>query len=278
MYDMRDIREVLMDSANFRFTLMNVKSLLAYQIFLFFIFRIDRRLLISKNEILMEFESSSDLSTQLQKFLQSDKTLGRSSVHSALEYLREAAVLMHYSARPSKEELEILGLKNKPYLFLYLDVKSLKDGCEGEFFDNNYQYKFFDKYIIPQITKLNESIACYKDKVSLKAYQMALFFIFNIKLEHFESTIQLDNENHSKEIAFSEYLLKSYEDFSNYFSTFVDIDDVPTSTILDNLDTLHRIGFIILSRCNPNDEDDFDGYPEKQHLRIVIPLVIPLES
>ena len=73
-------------------------------------------------------------------------------------------------------------------------------------------------------------------------------------------------------------MLKSYEDFSNYFSTFVDIDDVPTSTILDNLDTLHRIGFIILSRCNPNDEDDFDGYPEKQHLRIVIPLVIPLES
>lgn len=275
MYDMRDIREILIHQINIRFTVMKVKSLLAYQIFLFLIFNTDRKRLITQNYILVKFSSLDDLALQLQEFYKTNIKHERTSIKSALGSLEKAAVIMSTSLRPSEEEVEVLELERKFYTYLYLDVSELRDGYEEKFFDNNYRHKIFDKYLIPQIKELNTLLI--GNNVSLRAYQMALYFIFQLNIENFDDTFETDE---NEIMAFSEYLLESLDDFSDYFSTFVDLEDVPQSTISDNLHTLHNLGFIHLSRLNPEEDDEYknNGYPDKEHLNIVIPLLIPSMS
>jgi DNA-binding PadR family transcriptional regulator len=254
---------------------MKVKSLLAYQIFLFLIFNEDRKRLITQNDILVEYSSFSDLAQQLQDFYMTNTEHGRTSIKSALKSLEKAGVVMSTSERPTDEEVEVLGLKRKPRTFLYIDVKSLRDSNDQVFFDNNYRYKIFDKYLMPQIEELNALVV--GNNVSLLAYQMALNLIFQLNVDDFTDTFETEENGM---MPFIEFILKSLDDFSDCFSPFVDLGDVPQSTIKDNLDTLQNIGFVDFSWINPEDKIEYKtkSYPDQEHLIISLPLVVPSKS
>ncbi|MDO6447155.1 hypothetical protein Q4493_15395 [Colwellia sp. 1_MG-2023] len=292
MYDMRDIREVLIHSANFKFSFMKVKSLLAYKIFLYVILTANRKKLCNSNELLLEFESFADLASKLKLFYGASKEHGRTSINAALKYLEEASIIMSISTKPTNEEIKILELKKKPYLFLYFDIAELRDGYELEFFDNNYRYKIFERYFLPQITALNEII--HRHNISLIAYQLALYLIFQLEPSHFEDTFETED---GELMGYHEFVVTTYSEFSEYFSTFVGFHElykpesmegdedlqeisyklVPESTVSDSLDLLKNIGFIHLEFDNPNNHLEFEGvgYPDRDHLFITLPLVLP---
>lgn len=273
MYDMRDIREILIHRANFNFSLMKVKSLLAYKIFLYVILNADRKLLCRSNELLLDFESFTDLASKLKLFYGASKDHGRSSIKAALGYLEKSCVIMSASEKPTDEEIEVLELKHKPYLSLYLDIEELRDGHEQEFFDNNYRFKIFDSYFMPQIKALNEII--HRKNVSLMAYQMAIYLIFQLEPKHFEDTFETEE---GEIMGSHEFIVDSFKDFSSYFSTFVDYELIHPNTVSDNLEVLHEIGFIYKQIKNPNEEEEYQGvgYADNDHLHIMIPLVLPM--
>ncbi|MBL4940445.1 MAG: hypothetical protein JKY81_02130 [Colwellia sp.] len=235
-----------------------MESLLAYQVALFLIFEPNPKRLLRHNYLLVEYESSTDFINRFQKFEGRESPRSRSSLISALNKLEEAAVLMSASTKSTQEEVEILGLKKKQYLQLYIDLKSLRD----EYPDDVIQYSvtrhyFFDEKYLPLIMELNSLVS--DEKMSLLAYQMGLYFIFQLTKDHFEE-------------GDAEFLLKSYDDFSRYFSTFVDVINVPQSTISDNLDKLHETGFINATFVNPRQEFELLEYEDKDHLYILMPL------
>lgn len=256
--EIEDIREILIRHINHRFTVASVESLLAYQVALFLIFEPNPKRLLRHNYLLVEYESSTDFINRFQKFEGRESPRSRSSLISALNKLEEAAVLMSASTKSTQEEVEILGLKKKQYLQLYIDLKSLRD----EYPDDVIQYSvtrhyFFDEKYLPLIMELNSLVS--DEKMSLLAYQMGLYFIFQLTKDHFEE-------------GDAEFLLKSYDDFSRYFSTFVDVINVPQSTISDNLDKLHETGFINATFVNPRQEFELLEYEDKDHLYILMPL------
>lgn len=261
---MEDIREILIRHINHQFTVMNVESLLAYKVALFFILETYPKNLLNKRELLIEYESSSDFLRKFQKFDCKQFVRSRTSLKSALTQLEKAAVVMHQSVRPSEEEIEILGLKKKPYLSMYIDLKSLRDQYDGNLVECSQAKRcLFDEYYLPLIFKLNSLSS--KTNMPLLTYQIGLYLIFQLTKEQFEE-------------GQAEFLVESYEDFSKYFSTFVDIIEVPKSTVFDNLLVLSEIGFIESQFLNPCCE--FDGntieigqYEDKRHLYIKVPLV-----
>lgn len=88
---------------------------------------------------------------------------------------------------------------------------------------------------------------------------MGLYFIFELTKQQF-----CDGD--------AEFMVETYSEFSEYFSTFVDSIDVPISTISDNLDKLHDTGFVHVGFLNPRDECDLVEYKDKEHLYILVPL------
>jgi len=260
---MEDIREILIRHINHRFTVMDVESLLAYKITLFLLLETLPQYLHSKPELLVEYESSTDFLNAFKKFDCKQSVRSRTSLKSALNQLEKAAVVMHQSVRPSEEELEVLELKKKPYLTMYIDLKSLRDEYDGNLVQCSQAHRrLFDEYYLPLVFKLN-SLSSHVN-MPLLAYQIGLYLIFQLTKEQFEE-------------GQAEFLVESYEDFSEYFSTFVDIIGVPKSTVFDNLFVLSEIGFIESKFLNPCCE--FDGntielgqYEDKDHLYIKIPL------
>ncbi|QUI64883.1 hypothetical protein GSF04_21335 [Pseudoalteromonas sp. A22] len=260
---MEDIREILIRHINHRFTVMDVESLLAYKIALFLLLETLPQYLHSKPELLVEYESSTDFLNAFKQFDCKQSVRSRTSLKSALNQLEKAAVVMHQSVRPNEEELEVLELKKKPYLTMYIDLKSLRDEYDGNLVQCSQAHRrLFDEYYLPLVFKLN-SLSSHVN-MPLLAYQIGLYLIFQLTKEQFEE-------------GQAEFLVESYQDFSEYFSTFVDIIGVPKSTVFDNLFVLSEIGFIESKFLNPCCE--FDGntiepgqYEDKDHLYIKIPL------
>ncbi len=253
-----DIREILIRHINHRFTVASVESLFAYQVALFLILEPNPKRLLRHNYLLVEYESSTDFAQRFQKFEGRESPRSRSSLKSALAKLEEAAVLMSASTKSTQEEVDILGLKKKQYLQLYIDLKSLRDEYPDDVIQYNVaRHYFFDEKYLPLIVELNGLVS--DGKTSLLAYQMGLYFIFQLTKEHFEE-------------GDAEFILKSYGDFSRYFSTFVDVINVPQSTVSDNLDNLHDTGFIHAMFVNPREEFELLEYDDKDHLYILMPL------
>jgi hypothetical protein len=260
---MSDIRELLIRVINVRFTVSDVESLLAYKMALFIILNADRQKLAKDEQLLITFESSTDLAKRFQVFEGSLQIRTRSSINSAMKSLEKAAVLMSLSIRPSEEEIEVIGLLRKPYLFTYIDLTSLREQFTEPFFDNNVQFKFFDEYKIPLINRLNVDV--YGQKISLLAYQMWLYLLFTLVKDDFKIK---DIDEDGEEYFYQHYIFDSYNDLSKYFSPFVDIMDIPQSTISDNLDTLHGLGLIEASFENPRDESECMEYEDRDYLNI----------
>lgn len=255
---MEDIREILIRHINHRFTMAGVESLLAYQVALFLILEPNPKRLLRNDCLLVEYESSTDFAQRFQTFEGRESPRSKSSLKSALAKLEEAAVLMSASTKPTLEEVEILGLKKKKYLQLYIDLKSLRDEYPDDVIQYNVvRHYFFDEKYLPLIMELNSLVS--DGKIPLLAYQIGLYFIFNLTKEHFEE-------------GDADFLFKSYDDFSKYFSTFVDTFTTPQSTISDNLDKLHNTGFINVMFVNPQNEFELAEYEDKDHLYILIPL------
>ena len=66
--DTRDIREVLINNANYRFAISRVKSASAYRIFLFIVLGHDLYRFLLKKEVLFEYDSLTHLAEKLSDY------------------------------------------------------------------------------------------------------------------------------------------------------------------------------------------------------------------
>jgi len=255
-----DIREVLIQRINLCFSLTDVESLLAYKIILFMLLEAHPKSLYRKSHIIIEYASTEEFGIYFNAFEGRDEPRIDSSLTTAFKSGIKSTVLNKVVDRPNKEFIEGLSLENRQYLNLLLEVKHLK---EGIFYGEKIRYDairhgFFDQYCIPYIKKLN--CIAIESKLSLRAYQIALYLIFSLT----EENIKKDETC---------LIFESYEVFSSYVSNFVDVIDVPVSTISDNLDQLHNAKFAHVSFVNFRCEYDgsggkFSDYRDREHLQI----------
>jgi hypothetical protein len=269
--DMRDVREILINNANIRLSLMGVKSLLAYQIFLFFIFMQVKNTFSAKGRIELVFDSLDQLSEELAEYYFFPIKKNRSSIKTALNALNEANLIMSESDKLTKEEMEFYKLQKRNVLVLYLDVENLldwrpevqvKDEQPYACFERLMEWRdreligsdrkrtlFFENYLMPMIRSLNFHIS--NKKVTLLAYQIVLYLIFKLREEHFES---LDEFGKIK------FLFDTYNGFLQDSLPFISIFDVSEDTVSDNLNTLHDLGLMKVKPVVPEEDDDCIGF------------------
>ena len=260
MYDMRDTREVLINHANYRFSICDSRNLLAYHIFLFIILRLDRFSLLRK-EISLEFESLTDLSTQLCSYYGHPIIKNKSSIKDALTALEDIALVMSNSQKPTKEERDELGLKKVSYLFLSLNIKGLlhwrpkgniayehnpfisdliNKWQTTEVFENNYSYRAFDSKVMPILRSLSR--IAFNKSLSLVAYQIALYFTFKKDQQLFK--------------------FSSYSRFIEELSPFVSLFEIAQTTVFRNLNTLAELGILNVYLINPKAELSLDEFKD----------------
>ena len=253
-----DIREILIRHVNHRFKTMKVESLLAYKIALYLILTAKTKGLYRKDCLILEFESLNDFAKKFAEFEDREEVRSKSSIKTAIDKLGKAAVVMSISQRPTKDAVEIGALKNVQYLFLYMDLNSLKEEYPDTIYYDYVEIELFDTYkrpIIDELLALSESDTT---TLPLLAVQIGLYLILSLTKEDL-----LAGE--------SDFLVSTYNEFSEYFSTFIDIFEIPQSTISDNIDALHNSSFINISKLNPYDaEDTFEkidptGYGNHDH-------------
>lgn len=265
--DMRDVREILINNANIRLSLMGVKSLLAYQIFLFFIFMQAKNAFSAKGRIDFVFDSLDQLSEELAEYYFFPIKKNKSSIKTALNALNEANLIMSESDKLTKEEMEFYELQKRNVLVLYLDVENLldwrpevqvKDDQPYACFERLMEWRdrglidsdrkstlFFENYSMPMIRSLNFHIR--NKKVTLLAYQIVLYLIFQLREKHLESL------NESGKIKF---LFDTYNGFLQDSLPFISIFDVSEDTVSDNLNTLHDLGLMRVASVDPEDDGD----------------------
>ncbi|WP_350594647.1 MULTISPECIES: hypothetical protein [unclassified Pseudoalteromonas] len=270
--DKRDVREILINNANIRLSLMGVKSLLAYQIFLFFIFIQTKDSLSTKGRIHLVFDSLDQLSEELAEYSFFANKNNRSSIKTALNALEKAGLIMSTSNKLTKEEMKFYELQRRSVLVLYLDIENLLDwrptvqlkdeleyACGEERFmewknkkflgSNQNRTLIFDNYLLPIIKFLNFYIS--DKKITLLAYQIALYFIFQLKEEDF------GNLKGGGKIKF---IFDTYCGFLQDILPFISIFDISEDTVSDNLNTLHNLGLMRVASVDPEEDDDCIDY------------------
>lgn len=267
MYDMRDTREVLINHANYRFSIFNKHNPLAYHIFLFIILRLDR-FSLSRDKTSLEFESLTDLSTQLCSYYKHPIIKNKSSIKDALTVLEDIALVMSYSQKPTREERGELGLKKVSYLFLSLDIKGLlhwrpkgnvadehspyisdliNNWQTTEVFDNDHSYRVFDSEVMPILRSLSRT--AFNKSLPLMAYQIALYFIFRKDQQLFK--------------------FSSCSSFIEELSPFVSLFGVTRSRIHNNLHSLLELGILNVSLINPKAELSLDKFKDNNSTLVI---------
>jgi len=266
MVDDRDIREILIHNINIRFRLAKVESLLAYQIILFLILRVSRKKLIRENELFFEFESAMDLSKQFADWANRDNVPSKTSMKSAMQALNKTGILMFEQQTFDDNQMELLGLNKKRHLWCCIDLKEIRDSF-APFSYNMVKHEYFESHLLSQINRLNTQIASYLEQevkedtknkqkliVSANSYQLGLRLIFEAGLSDFNNKEIIEYEDGTTvKISRKAFLFESYEHFSENFSYYFKHLDLANSSISDNLDKLHEIGFIHVSWEEPSD-------------------------
>jgi hypothetical protein len=276
MVDDRDIREILIHNINVRFRLARVESLLAYQIALYLILRIERKKLLRESYMFLEFDSSMDLSRKLCEWTFKGDAPSKSSMKTAFNSLEKAKVASFEQSDFDAEEIELLELKKKRYLWVSIDLKELRKSF-APFEYNQTKHEYFESHLMLQINRLNSLVAY--ESIPLFAYQLGLRLIMEVKLSSFDDnniTIEYEDDDglYSEEVSRVAFLFESYDHFAENFSYFFEHGELAKSSISDNLDRLHSLGFIETSFEEPSDFN-IHGITNKKQLYIELYLELP---
>ena len=278
--DTRDIREVLINNANYRFAISRVKSASAYRIFLFIVLGHDLYRFLLKKEVLFEYDSLNHLAEKLSDYYSYPLVKNKSSIKTALEYLDDTALIMSNSQQPTAEELKECELNNSKYLFLYINVEDLlrwrPAKCEEEKLDIEMSKRvdewrarsfvrsdkrrtlFFDNYLQPILLYVNSRLV--SASISLLGNQIMMYLILQLEEEHFEGCYE------AREVKF---IYDTYDGFANALMPFIGCYDIPNSTISDNLDALHNTYLIDVSLTSPEEDKDCESFGNSRSCLII---------